>query len=100
MCKKAATHKTIEVLDDKEPGPSRAHSKCNVSMPIHVSLTGKPVMWAQVTALESTMHNTVGQMWVMEVDIHSILGHMRGVESEVARILEKLVEMKEGLANV
>ena len=98
--KKRSTHKTIEVSDDDKPGPSRGCGKHIITMPVHTGSTGKPVMWAQVAALESTMHNMVGWMRVMEVDVHSILGQMRGMESEMARMLEKLAEMKEGLANV
>ena len=100
MCKKASTRETIEVSDDDEPGPSRARGKRIVTMPVCTSTSGKPVTWSQVAALESTMHNTVGWMWVMEADIHSILGRMCGMESEVAGMLEKLAEMKEGLADV
>ena len=100
MCKKASTRETIEVSDNNEPGPSRGHGKRVVTMPVCMGSTGKPVTWAQVAALESTMHNTVGRMQAMEADIHSILGRMRGMESEVAGMLEKLAEMKEGLADV
>ena len=100
MRKKASTHETIEVSDNDEPGPSRARGKHVVTMPICTGSTGKPVTWAQVAALESTMHNTVRRMQAMEVDVHSILGQMRGMESEVAGMLEKLAEMKEGLADV
>ena len=98
--KKAAACKTIEVSDDDEPGPSRACGKRIITMPIHTGASGKPVTWLQVTALESTMHNTVGRMCAMEADVHSILGCMRGMESEVTGMLEKLAEMKEGLADV
>ena len=100
ICKKGSTRKTIEVSDNDEPGPSRAHGKHVVTMPVRMGLTGKPITWAQVVALESMMYNTVGQMRAMEADVHSILGRMRGMESEVAGMLEKLAEMKEGLANV
>ena len=100
ICKKGSTRETIEVSDTDELGPSRACGKHVVTMPVHTGSTGKPVTWAQVTALESTMHNTVGRMRAMEADVHSILGQMRGMESEVAGMLEKLAEMKEGLADV
>ena len=98
--KKGSTCKMIEVSDDEEPGPSKACSKCNVSMLIHVSAPGCPVMRSQVAALKSTMHNTIRWMWAMEADVHLILGQMRGMELEVAGMLEKLAEMKEGLADV
>ena len=54
------------------------------TMPVRMGSTRKPITWGQVVALKSTMHNTVRQMWVMEVDIHSILGQMCRMESEVA----------------
>ena len=98
--KKGSICEMIKVSDNDKPGPSRAHSKCIITMPIHTGLTGKPITWAQVAVLDSMMHNMVGQMQVMEVDIHSILGWMCRMESEVAGMLEKLAEMKEGLANV
>ena len=100
ICKKGSMRETVEVSDNNKLGPSRARSKRNISMPIHVSTSGKPITWLQVVALELTMHNMVGWMCAMEADIHSILGQMHGMESEVAGMLEKLAEMKEGLANV
>ena len=100
MCKKASTCKTIKVSDDNELGPSRARSKRVITMPICAGTSGKPITWSQVVALESMMHNMVGQMRVMEADVHSILGQMRGMESEVAGMLEKLAEMKEGLTDM
>ena len=98
--KKGSMHETIEVSDNDKPGPSRARGKRVVTMPVHAGASGKPVTWSQVMALELTMHNMVGRMCVMEVDVHSILRWMRGMESEVAGMLEKLAEMKEGLANM
>ena len=98
--KKGSMCETIKVSDDNKPGPSRARGKCVITMPVCMGTSGKPVTWSQVTALKSTMHNTVRQMCAMEADVHSILGWMRGMESEVAGMLEKLAEMKEGLADV
>lgn len=64
--KKMATHEMIKISGDEEPGPSRMHGKCNISMSIHLGTSGKPVMWSQVAVLKSTMHNTVERMQAME----------------------------------
>lgn len=64
----------MEVLDDEEAGPSKAQGKHKASMPIHMGASARPVTWSQVMVLKLQMHNTIGQMWVMEVDIPQSLG--------------------------
>ena len=85
----------MEVLDDEEAGPSKAQGQyANSHGCISKACDVVPSHGAQVA---NAQHHWAD---VGDGGGHpSILGWMRGMESEVARMLENLAEMKEGLAD-
>ena len=87
LCKKAPTHKTIEVSDDEERklGPSKPKGKCKASVSGPMEGLSRVEEWALMASLQLWVHNTISQI--------------RGMEGDLVGMMRKLAELKEAMAD-